>query len=66
LKEVHGLVANRPNLGGLQLLKEVLDIKTMIKGMLALWEMSWPCKGKMIERLLVMLVPKHNTSRINW
>jgi hypothetical protein len=29
LKEVHGLVAESPNLGGLQLLQEVLDIRTM-------------------------------------
>jgi hypothetical protein len=31
LKEVHGLGQKRPNLGGFQLLQEVLDIKTMVK-----------------------------------
>ncbi len=31
LKEVHGLVVKRLNLGGLPLLKEVFNIKTMLK-----------------------------------
>jgi hypothetical protein len=31
LKEVHGLWQKRPNLGSFQLLKEVFDIKTMLK-----------------------------------
>jgi len=53
LKDVHGLVAKRPNLGGLQLLKEVFNIKAMLKWTFTSWEMSWLCKGGMIKRLLV-------------
>jgi len=56
----------RPNLGGLQLLQRVFDIKTMPKWMLAFWEMQWLCKGGMIKRLLVALVPNHYTSGITW
>jgi hypothetical protein len=42
---------------GLHLLKEVPDIKTMLKWMFASWEMPWPCKGEMIKMLLVVFVP---------
>jgi hypothetical protein len=54
----------RPNLGGLEFLQEVLDIKTMPKWMFASWKMQWLCKGRMIKRLLVVLVPKHSVSGI--
>jgi hypothetical protein len=27
--------------------------------------MSWPCKGRMIKKLLIALVPKPNTSGIS-
>jgi hypothetical protein len=30
------------------------------------WEMPWLCKGEMIKRLLVTLVPKHGKSGVNW
>ncbi len=56
---------NRLNLGNLQLLKEVFDIKTMLKWTLTSWDMSWPCKGRMIKKLLIALVPKPNTSGIS-
>ncbi len=54
-----------PNLGGLQLLKEVFDIKTILNLMFASWEMPWLCKGGMIKRLLVALVLKHDASGIS-
>jgi len=53
-----------PNLGGLHLLQEVLDIKTMPKRMLTSWEMPWLCKGEMIKKLLVVFVPKQSASGI--
>ncbi len=52
----------RPNLGSLQLLQKVFDIKTMVKWMLASWEMPKLCKGEMIKRLLVAHVPKQRRS----
>jgi hypothetical protein len=66
LKEVHSLVEKRPNMGGFQLLKEVLDIKTMLKWTFSFWEMPWPCRGGMIKRLLVALMLKFNMSGMNW
>jgi hypothetical protein len=56
----------RANLGGLQLLKEVFNIKTMLKCTLASWEMPWPCKGRMLKRLLIAHMPKPNMSGISW
>jgi hypothetical protein len=34
--------------------------------MLASWETPWLCKGRMIKRLLVTFMPKHNANGINW
>jgi hypothetical protein len=52
------------NMGGLQLFKEVLNVKTMLKWMLASWEMPWLCTGRMIKRLLITLMP--NSTWVVW
>jgi len=54
------------NMGGLQLFKKVFNIKTMLKWMFASWEMPWLCRGRMIKRLLIALMPKFNMSGVNW
>jgi hypothetical protein len=48
----------RPDMGSLQLLKEVLNIKIMLKPTFAFGEMPWPYKGEMIKWLLVAFMPK--------
>jgi hypothetical protein len=40
-------------------------IKIILKWMFASWQMPWSCKGGMIKRLLITLIPKHSACGIN-
>jgi hypothetical protein len=66
LKEVHGLVVEKVKPKKLSIFEGSFRHQDHVKWMFAFWGMPWPCKGGMIKRFLIMLMPKLSPSEISW
>jgi hypothetical protein len=65
LKEVHGLLVEKAKLGRLSTFLKSPQHRNHVKMNVYILRNAMPCKGGMIKRLLVVLVPKLNMNGIS-